>query len=81
MVKKTLLKVKRLVLEKLIGAFAFPDTTERRINLSSLLPVYGIKLKTRIEVVCTEDDEIFLIVYQAGRDEPDYTIKLKGTVR
>ena len=51
--------------------------TKDKVDVARLLGLLNIEITTRIELARTAAGS-FLLVFQSGGDEPDYTIKLTG---
>ena len=50
-----------------------------KVDVARLLRLLNIEINTRIELVRTTAGS-YLVIYQSGKSEPDYTIQLTGRV-
>jgi len=50
-----------------------------KVDVARLLGLLNIEINTRIELVRTTTGS-YLVIYQSGKSEPDYTIQLTGRV-
>lgn len=47
-----------------------------RYDINALMGLFSLRFETKV-VVVKEQEKLFLLVYQRGKEEPDYTINLR----
>ena len=70
-------KVKRM--RDLVNTYVYIENCISRdgVDISKLLRLLNIEVHTRIEI-SRSGSAVYLLVYQRGTEEPDYTIKLRS---